>query len=529
MITKKTFFFFSLLFVSSFHLAFAQTPPKNWFNLDPDKDKFAGVSTERTYQDLLKGKSSQTIIVAVIDGGVDLTHEDLHANAWINTKEISGNGIDDDNNGYVDDINGWDFIGGKNGDVDHDNLEITRIYRDLKKKYENANVATLSSTDKKEYEKYLKIKDNYETRLADTKKQLALYSSLNNNIKEVVKEIGKDSITAEDVNNYNPADTNITGKMGKMILLGMLSSGYTVKDLVEELDGAVKQFQGNIDYAYNLDFDPRYIVGDNYNDANQRDYGNNDVKGPDGLHGTHVSGIIGAVRNNGIGMDGVADNVKIMGVRVVPDGDERDKDVANGIIYAVNNGAKVINMSFGKGYGTNKKAVDDAVKYAVDHDVLLVHAAGNDNKNNDKSDNFPNDTYADGSGKAPNWLEVGACNYNFTAAPFSNYGRKNVDLFAPGMFIYSTIPGNLYKNEQGTSMASPVAAGVAAVIRSYFPTLTAAQVKKILMKSVTKVPGKVSVPGDAATTVKFKKLCVTGGIINLYKAVELAQKMTSKN
>lgn len=525
---RKIGLLLSFSFLISFHVIYAQDVPNNWFNLDPVTDKYSGVSTEKTYNELLKGKKSQTVVVAVIDGGVDLTHEDLKGNAWINAKEIAGNGIDDDKNGYIDDLNGWDFIGGKDGDVDHDNLEITRIYRDLKMKYENANPATLPEADKKEYEKYLVIKKSFESRLDDSKKQLALYSSMNDNVKSVVSAIGKDSITLEDVRNYTPSDSNTNAKLGKLILLGMIASGYSVKDLTEQLDEAVKQFQGNIDYSYNLDFDPRNIVGDNYKDVTEKFYGNNDIKGPDGLHGTHVGGIIGAVRGNGIGMDGVADNVKIMGVRVVPDGDERDKDVANGILYAVDNGAKVINMSFGKSYGTNKKAVDDAVKYAAKHDVLLVHAAGNDSKNNDKSDNFPNDTYIDG-GKAPNWLEVGACNYDFTPAFFSNYGKKNVDLFAPGMKIYSTVPGNKYIYEQGTSMASPVAAGVATVIRSYYPSLTAVQVKKILMKSVTKVPGKVSVPGDDDTQVKFKKLCVTGGIINLYKAVQLAEKMDSRN
>ena len=150
--------------------------------------------------------------------------------------------------------------------------------------------------------------------------------------------------------------------------------------------------QNKLDYAYNPDYDSRkLIVKDNYADSNERFYGNNDVEGPDALHGTHVAGIVGAVVGNEIGSDGIARNVKLMSVRAVPDGDERDKDVANAIRYAVDNGATIINMSFGKGYSWDKKAVDEAVKYAAKHDVLLVHAAGNSGQNNDKTDNFPND------------------------------------------------------------------------------------------------------------------------------------------
>ena len=216
-------------------------------------------------------------------------------------------------------------------------------------------------------------------------------------------------------------------------------------------------------------------------------------------------------------------------LRAVPDGDERDKDVANSIRYATDNGAKVINMSFGKAYSYDKSAVDAAVKYAASKDVLLVHAAGNDGVNNDKVPHYPSNQFLDGTSSS-NWIEVGASSYSNNVASFSNYGKKVVDLFAPGVAIYSTAPGNKYRNLQGTSMAAPVAAGVATLLRSYFPELSAAQVKNIMMKSVVKMPDKVELPGkeDKAKMVKLKKLCVSGGVVNAYNAVELALKETAR-
>ena len=308
------------------------------------------------------------------------------------------------------------------------------------------------------------------------------------------------------------------------------------EDLNEQIQEGVDYYESKVKYQYNTDLDTRAdIVKDDPNNSYERNYGNNDVKGPDAMHGTHVAGIIAAVRNNNLGMKGVADNVRIMAVRCVPDGDERDKDVANSIIYAVDNGAQVINMSFGKGYSWDKEAVDKAVKYAMKHDVLLVHAAGNDGKDNDGAhDNFPTAKFAKAGcfqpKKAKNWIEVGALSWKKgedAVASFSNYGQKNVDLFAPGVDIYSTTPDGKYKNLSGTSMASPVTAGVAAVIRSYFPELTAEQVKECLEKSAVKQDYKVKKPGSEEK-VAFSTLSRTGGVVNVYEAVKLAGQMKGK-
>ena len=279
-------------------------------------------------------------------------------------------------------------------------------------------------------------------------------------------------------------------------------------------------------------FDPRAeIVGDDYKNSYEKGYGNNDVEGPDAQHGTHVGGIVGAKRNNDIGMDGVADNVQLMSVRAVPDGDERDKDVANAIIYSVDNGAKVINMSFGKGFVYDKKAVDKAVKYAEKKGVLLVHAAGNSSLDTDVEDNYPNKYCNDKRKRKPysNWIEVGALSWKGAEdmpATFTNYGAKNVDVFAPGVDIYSTIPGSEYEPLSGTSMASPVTAGVAALVWSYYPELTVQELRKILVETSVKVDQEVNVPGSrGAKKMPFSEMSNTGGVVNAYNALKAAEAL----
>jgi subtilisin family serine protease len=295
----------------------------------------------------------------------------------------------------------------------------------------------------------------------------------------------------------------------------------------DDLGDALEHFQTKVNYQLNLDYDPRSIVGDDYNNSADRQYGNADVTGPDADHGSHVSGIIGAVRDNNIGIKGVANNVRIMAVRTVPDGDERDKDVANSIRYAVDNGAKVVNMSFGKGYSWDKKAVDEAVKYAMTKDVLLVHAAGNEGKDLEKDVNYPHRTYEDGSGEAKAWIEVGASGFvddSTLVASFSNYGKTKVDVFAPGVSIYSTTPGSHYANHDGTSMAAPVVTGLAALIREYYPKLTALEVKDIILRSVTKVTHPVIITVDGMPKrVSLSDISVTGGVVNAYEALKLAE------
>ena len=520
-----------------------------WHLEESDPASSVGISAKALYTDILKDRASSTVVVAVIDSGVDVEHEDLRENVWVNADEIPGNNIDDDGNGYIDDIHGWNFIGGPNGNVHHDTYEATRIYGAWKYKYENANPTQLSKKEKVKYDIYLKCKEEVEQKLNNAKSSLesienteAVYMNSLDAIKEALD--GKEP-TLENLKKIDDNEDRFVG-IGKTILLDMIARSEpeinidTIKHYIKEGIASDKEYYSNkVNYAYNVDFDSRKMVNDNYKDQEERYYGNNDVEGPDASHGTHVAGIIAAVRNNDIGMDGVANNVRIMSVRAVPDGDERDKDVANAIKYAVDNGAQIINMSFGKGFSWNESVVEDAIKYAEKNDVLLVHAAGNDGKNNDTSDNFPNDEYQGKGflffkGKEKtynNWLEVGALSYMNDAefaAPFSNYGQEDVDIFAPGMEIYSTVPDNGYEAYQGTSMAAPVVAGVAAVLRSYFPSLTAEQVKDILMQSVTPINSEVIVPGTSDEMLPFSSLSVSGGVVNAEKAVELAKSTEGK-
>lgn len=518
--------------------SYAQTEqkrPDNWFNLDPEKDKVNGVSTERTYEELLKGKKSTTIIVGVLDSGVDYLHEDLKDVMWTNPGEIAGNGIDDDKNGYVDDIHGWNFIGGKDGkNVERDNLELTRLYRLYKPKYDGKTEKDLKTKkEKQEYQLYVKLNQDYEKQKGEynaTFNQVKFFKDAFSAMIKELKEQGIEKIDAEALKKYEPKDQ--TGKQAKYFASQMLGRqpGLSMADVMENIEEGYDQFDNLVNYALNLDFDPRSIVGDDYNNSNEKYYGNPDCKGPFSFHGTHVAGIIAAGRKNGLGMDGIADNVKIMSVRCVPNGDERDKDVANAIRYAVDNGASILNMSFGKKYSWDKKVVDDAVKYAESKGVLLIHAAGNDGLNIDEVTHFPCKKFENSKKEAANFIDVSALNWEkgeYIAASFSNYGKKTSDLFSPGVDIYSTTPEGNYKDASGTSMAAPVVAGVAAVLKSYYPELTAKQLKKILLSSSKKEfkESKVIKPGTKDELIEFEELTKTGGVVNLYEAVKMAQGM----
>jgi subtilisin family serine protease len=498
----------------------------NWQNLDLQQDTVFGISTEKAYTTLLKDKKPHPVIVAIIDGGVDTAHEDLRQVLWSNPKEIAGNGIDDDHDGYIDDVHGWDFIGGPKEDVNHDNLEVVRLVREQTPFYDSlVKAGTVPDKYQAGYNTFQRMKEEYETgrdRIQQTVDGISRFKEI---LDGIVKKIGKDSPTVADWQAFTP--TTGPEQRVKSIITQQLQTGMSYTSLVTEgIEAPLKHYQDELAYHYNIAYDPRSIVGDNYDDASQRNYGNADVTGPDALHGTHVAGIVGAVRHNGIGIDGVADDVQIMVLRVVPDGDERDKDVANGIRYAADHGAKVINMSFGKGWPKNKTAVDDAVKYAMSKDVLLIHAAGNDGKDLDDSTNgnFPNPYYADGSGRADGWITVGASgpdDDSTLVADFSNYGKKNVDVFAPGVQIYSSIPGSKYTYESGTSMASPVVTGMAALIREYYPKLKAAQVKQIIMQSVVKPSHPVMVD-HGKRKVNMSDISVSGGVVNVYQALQAA-------
>ncbi|MCB0715296.1 MAG: S8 family peptidase [Chitinophagaceae bacterium] len=517
-------------------MAVSAQVPKGWHTMDKETSGYFGISLQKAY-DFLQAKKlkSHPVLVAVIDSGVDTTHEDLKPILWRNPNEIPGNGIDDDKNGYVDDIYGWNFLGSHddvNKNVETDSYEAVRVYHNLKSKYEGKDIdeSKLSPQELDQYKMWQRAKQEVvgDVNPLEVLQLKNMFKTLSEGDSIIRTDLKKDEYSCKDLQNY----TTENEKAQKVKdILERICKVNDNNDISNQM--ILDQLQNDLNKMEAADVAPKNyradVVKDNYNDFNDRFYGNNNVMVSDksALHGTHVTGIIGAARNNGKGMNGIADNVKIMMIRAVPDGDEHDKDIALAIRYAVDNGAKVINMSFGKGYSPEKKWVDDAVEYAQSKGVLMVHAAGNDAKNLDSTYNFPTPNLLDGK-TADNWITVGASGdpkAGGLTASFSNYGKKEVDIFSPGVKIYSTVPGgNKYQNLQGTSMASPVVAGLAALILEYFPDLSAEQVKEVIEKSSVNPEQKVSTPGTGVM-VDMSELSKYGGIINAYQAVKMASTM----
>ncbi len=505
-----------------------------WPHMDIYKDSVPGMSLKKAYE-FLNGKSGKTVIVGVIDSGIDVAHEDLKDVTWINEDEIAGNNKDDDANGYVDDLHGWNFLGGAQGADNPEQLELTRIVQQWKPRFEGQTISSVAAKDTTDFKLYTKLKKIVDDKSANASNQVMQYAAIKDFVAKandtIVKTLGKENYNLNEVNGIILAKPALM--QGKMIIMRILDGGDTVPAALDQLTEIVAHYKNQLDAQYKIDFNGR-VAGDDPYDINDTNYGNGWVIGSKDTesHGTHVSGIIAATRNNGVGMNGVASNVKIMALRAVPDGDEYDKDIALAIRYAVDNGAKVVNMSFGKSYSPNAEWVYDAIKYAAQKDVLLVHAAGNDGSDIDTAENFPNDSKDKINEFADNVITVGAMTRHYDerlVASFSNYGKKNVDIFAPGLEIYSTFPKDSYESIQGTSMAAPEVAGVAALIRSFYPTLTASQVKKIIMESGLEYDGEVILPGSESEKASFKDLSVSGKILNAYNALKLAEKMAKKS
>ncbi len=489
---------------------------KNWGHLDLVSDTIPGMSIDKAYKEIIGSKKGTKVIVAVLDSGMDLKHEDLAGVLWTNTKEKPGNGIDDDKNGYVDDIHGYNFL----GESYNEQLESARIVK--LKLGDAATQAKAKAKVEGDYQKAVQNKQQYEQ----------ILQAVKNADEAVKKELGKKDYTKKEVAAIKPKDEAMQQHIA--VLMQMYSIKETIPEVLTELGDGIKYFTERANYNLNVDFDGRKIVGDNPYDINDRGYGNGNPQNrvEDESHGTHVAGIIGAIRNNGKGANGVANNVAIMSIRAVPNGDEYDKDIALGIRYAVDNGAKIINASFGKSFSPNAQWVYDAIKYAADNDVLIVHAAGNDGADLDDPNepNFPNDQVNNGPEIADNVLTVGslAPKYGSTmVSSFSNYGKINVDVFAPGSEIYSTMPGNKYDFQGGTSMAAPAVAGVAALILSQYPKLTASQVKHIIMQSGLAPRAKVVLGGDESKVSSLDKVSVSGKIANAYNALILAEGVSN--
>ncbi|MFD2822558.1 S8 family peptidase [Lacinutrix iliipiscaria] len=482
-----------------------------WGHLDLVKDTIPGMSVDKAYTEVLKGKSGQTIIVAVIDSGIDIDHEDLDGVIWTNKKEIAGNNKDDDNNGYVDDIHGWNFL----GDAYNEQLEKTRLLAAGK------GGAEAQADYDSDFQKYSGYKTQYEQ----------IYQSLIAADEAISKHLNNKNYTPKDVNSIETTDEELTRHIA--IIKQIYGFGFdNTADAKNDLGDALESINDMLNYNLNKEFNGR-TTGDNPDDLNDKPgYGNGNVKPvkKSESHGTHVAGIIAAERNNGKGANGVANNVKIMSLRAVPNGDEYDKDIALAIRYAVDNGAKIINGSFGKYFSPHSDWVRDAIAYAGENDVLFINAAGNEGIDLDSKAVYPNDQVANGPEVSNTFVTVGALEPKYGSgmvAGFSNYGKINVDVFAPGAKVYSTTPENEYDTKGGTSMAAPAVAGVAALIRSYYPKLSAAQVKQILMDSGLPVATKVVVGGNSSDVRPFEGLSKSGKMVNAYNALIMAQQLSN--
>ena len=505
----------------------AEAAQAQWYLRDPQLDKTPGTGTTRAYAELLKGRVPTAVVVAVIDSGIDTAHVDLKPVLWRNPGEIPGNGIDDDKNGYIDDVHGWNFLGGKDGrNISVETLEVTRVVGKLGPRFAGKTSAQVKAADRADYAMYLKAKKAYDAKRKELTSEVSMADQMVGPMTELFDNL-KQQLGVTKIDSTLMRQAAIKQVRLASIYDYMKQSGAADTDaLINELSSGAKELREQLDYGLNPKFNARAdIVKDNPDDLTQRNYGNTDVTGPDALHGTHVAGIIAAVRTNELGVQGIAGTpVQVMSVRAVPNGDERDKDVANAIRYAVDNGAQIINMSFGKEFSPQRPAVEAAYKYAASKNVLLVHAAGNEDDNLDVVPHYPASFYLDGS-TPPNLLTVGASgpqdDENLPAS-FSNYSKRQVDVFAPGVGIYSTLPGNKYGSESGTSMASPVTAGVAAVLKSYYPSLTAVDLKRIIRQSAQVHHTLVLVPGENGKKADFSTLSATGGIVDLYAALQLA-------
>jgi len=495
----------------------------NWYN-----GKAPGMNTEKAYS-ALKKKTSTTVIVAVIDSGIDIEHKDLQGKIWVNEDEIPNNGIDDDNNGYIDDIHGWNFLGSATGENQkYARLEKTRLLAQLETRFKGKETSQISAADRADFDLYKKLNKEINAERKNDLQTLDQYQQLLMVFPAMKAELNKllgENFTLETLEKWNattPEEKQLK-EIGRYMAMGQISE--------EAIKEGIDHFEASANYHLNTAFDDRMYIGDNPNDFNDVHYGNNDVEGPDALHGTHVGGIIGAVRGNELGGDGVAENVKLMSLRAVPDGDEQDKDVALAIRYAVDNGAMVINMSFGKSYSNHQQEVFDALAYADSKGVLFIHAAGNDNENVDESDNYPTSNYSFQKAKLGLYLTIGASTRvakEYLAADFSNYGQTQVDVFAPGYEIYSTVPQSDYKKLQGTSMAAPMVAGVAALLKSYFPTLSMLEIKDIILSSAKSYKGTMQRLPGSEQLVDFATLSVTGGVVDISAAIKACAKLEAK-
>ncbi len=521
-----------------------------WYQKDFKEDSVPGISINKWYRTNKKKPKNKNIIVAVIDTQIDINHEDLQGQLWKNLKEIPNNGIDDDNNGYIDDLNGWSFTGTKSGQyVVWNRYEYVRIVDEWRKLFKDKTEDQIESKDLTKYKEYQRSLKTFEEKnkyyknwLKSLKHNVAVYPLMKDTLKYFFP---KEDYTYKQLDSmykkykindkkYRQMRDDDDKDLGALIYYMMVCFEVNEKTY-DEVKDKETQLDSIVNKNLNLNYNERLSIGDNPN-VLETGYGNNKICNTvDGIrtiqdHNTMVSGIIAANRKNNKGIKGIDDNVKIMPLNISPSGDEHDKDITMAIRYAVDNGAKIINMSFGKEFSMHPDWVFEAFKYAEDHNVLLVHSAGNSSLNIDENRSYPTDiNYNESKEICDNFIVVGSTTKNMGdtfISDFSNYGKKNVDLFAPGDEIYTTGAGNIYKTESGTSFSAPMVSGTAALIWSYYPKLTVQQVKKIILDSGVAYNIQVILPGTNNKKVPFSELSKSGKVLNVYNAMQLAEKVS---
>lgn len=506
----------------------------NWYVLDNEKQ--AGINLEKAY-DLFKGKKGYRLIVAVIDTELDIDHEDLKNQIWINKGEIPNNNIDDDDNGYIDDIHGWNYVGSKKGDnILYTSYEYVRIVRKFDSLFKDYSlISEVPKKDYKNFKLYQKAYIKYNSEIENRNSEIARYKRMKTRYKKG-KSIAKKYFPKEDytVDKLDSLKLSVIDEDEKKLISSL---AYYVKNGIDEkwCDNYVKFEEFKLNTLLSLSYNDRSLTNDNADDINDYPYGNNDVQGTQVIsHATQIASLIAAKRNNNIGIDGINDLVEIMPLSIATVGNEFDKDIALAIRYAVDNGAKIINMSLGKEFSMYPDWVNDAIKYAQEKNVLIITSSGNNGLDIDKNDDFPTDNM-NGVETVKNFIKVGNTSKNINSKLIfsnSNYGKNNVDIYAPGTKI-SCLSRSGKITDTGTSLSSAVVSGVASLLFSYYPDLTAIEVKNIIMQSGTSYDLMVLKPypnGEERNPnkVPFSSLSKSGKIVNAYNALLMAEEVSKK-
>lgn len=474
-----------LLFHCLSSSAFTDHPATHhWYRIYCDSLQGANIDAAIAYLEALNMKPKKTIVVGIIDSGVDTASIDLKDALWTNRKEVAGDGKDNDRNGYVDDIHGWNFLGTRDGNFNMTSAG-TEEFRQFKRLYPKYKSSTREQAkDKNEFDFYqlMKKKAGISNYLRMFQMSLLKHNAMNTADSIARIHADEDTLSVQGILQMTMTDSLLEKSLEQLytdLLRAKQDMKWTAfkKQQADRLDLMRSRIEG-----IEKDQDKRLLMGDDLTDADDRFYGNNILTLDDSYHGTFVAGIVAGQGKGSQALHGVYPQARIMIVRAAPDGDEYDKDVATSIRYAVDNGAKVINMSIGKYTSPTPDMANRAIAYALKKDVIVIQAAGNQHLNIDTIAYFP--TGIDRNGAFyKNFLRVGASDQYGHCSAMSNYGNEHVHLFAPGEKITSVTPGNGYATEDGTSVAAPVVSGIAALLRSYFPKLKAWQVCAILKHS----------------------------------------------